>query len=416
MTTMTVAVLHNYYQHRGGEDAVFEAETALLEARGHRVVRFTKHNDDVHGYSRLALARATVWNPDTCRELSALLSRERPDVVHCHNTLPLLSPSVYAAARNAGIPVVQTLHNYRLLCANALLFREGRVCEDCVGKTLPLSGVRHKCYRSSAAASAVVAGMTAWHRFVGTWQHSVHTYIVLTEFARQTFMRGGLPADKLVVKPNFVEQTMSLPTFKLHDRQRPYLLYVGRLSHEKGVSTLIEAAKRLQHGGLDSAEVWVVGDGPLEASLRHSIAEYSLRSVKLLGRKSPSEVIHLLQGALCLVFPSTLYETFGKSMAEAFACGTPVICSRLGAMQEVVEHGITGFHCNPGDAEDFARAIQHCVTLAAQKPDEYLALRQTARQRYEERYTAERNAEQLERIYERALNSSPGRFKSVCQC
>jgi glycosyltransferase involved in cell wall biosynthesis len=403
---MTVAVLHNYYQHRGGEDAVFEAETALLEARGHRVVRFTKHNDDVRGRSPLALARATVWNPDTYRELSALLIRERPDVVHCHNTLPLLSPSVYAAACDAGIPVVQTLHNYRLLCANALLFRQGRVCEDCVGKVLPLSGVWHKCYRSSAAASAVVAGMTAWHRLTGTWQHSVHTYIVLTEFARQTFIRGGLPADKLVVKPNFVEQQTSPPTFNLHDRQRPYLLYVGRLSHEKGASTLIEAAKRLQREGFDDAELWIVGDGPLEESLRQSIADHALHAVHLMGRKSPSEVIQLLQGALCLVFPSTLYETFGKSMVEAFACGTPVMCSRLGAMQEVVEHGITGFHFNSGDADDLARTIRHCVGLAAQKPDEYLALRRTARQRYEERYTAEQNAQQLEQIYERALNNS----------
>ncbi len=386
---MTIAVLHNYYQYRGGEDSVFEAETALLEARGHRVIRYTVHNDAVNGRSALWLAQATVWNRETYAALQDLFRRENPDVVHCHNTLPLLSPSAYTAANDAGIPVVQTLHNYRLLCPNALFFRDGHVCEDCLGKSIALPGVRHKCYRESTAASALVAGMTALHRFWGTWDKSVTVYLALTDFARRKFIEGGLPAEKIFIKPNFVEHDAGIGS-----GTGDYALYVGRLSPEKGAMTLLEAWKQLP----STMPLVIVGDGPLQTTMAEFIALNGLTNVSLIGRKTMPEVMELMKGARCLVFPSTLYETFGKSMIEAFACGTPVICSRLGAMQELVEDGVTGFHFTVSNTANLAAKL-HAMWQMPQT--EYAQMRQNARHVYEQRYTAEQNMAQLEEIYRR---------------
>lgn len=395
--SMTIAVLHNYYQHRGGEDTVFEAEARLLEERGHRVIRYAVHNDTVGGYSQLQLARATVWNPETYKALTALFSAEKPDVVHCHNTLPIISPSAYTAAHDAGIPVVQTLHNYRLLCPNALFFRDGHVCEDCLGKTFALPAVVHKCYRGSTPASAVVAGMTAWHRVIGTWEKRVGRYIALTEFARAKFIEGGLPKEKIVVKPNFVEADAG---FADAQETRNYVLYVGRLSKEKGLMTALEAWRLLclSNSALSSSaqEFHIIGEGPMEEEARAFVAQHNLDSVRFLGGKPLAEVLETMKLARMLIFPSLLYETFGKSMVEAFSGGTPVIASRLGALAEVVSDGKTGFHFAVGDAQNLAECIQRMNALS---PQEYSAMRRTARTEYEAHYTAEANMRLLENIY-----------------
>jgi glycosyltransferase involved in cell wall biosynthesis len=437
---VTILVAHNYYQHRGGEDAVFEAEAALLAARGHNVVRYTAHNDhvqDVQSFTRgftgtlaeafsgtftgtliskLALARAAVFNPASYDAVHSLIRQHSPDVLHVHNTLPLLSAAVYAAANDAGVPVVQTLHNYRLLCPNALFFRDGRVCEDCLGKTFALDGILHGCYRGSRSASAVVAGSTAWHTLRGTWARSVTTYIALTEFARQKFIAGGLPAEKIVVKPNFVDEisegikTLQTSNDQLH--QVPHTaLFVGRLSPEKGIVTLLRAWKIFmteygaEHGAEHSATaiLRIVGDGPLESELRAFIRDHNVPNVELLGRKPLAEVLRQMAHARCLVFPSELYETFGKSMIEAFSCGTPVLCSRLGAMEEVVADGVTGFHFSPADAPHLASTLARLWAMPA--PD-YAAMRRAARQTYEAHYTADRNGGALEAIYEAAIKAA----------
>lgn len=393
---MTIALLHNYYQYRGGEDTVFEAEARLLEERGHRVVRYAVHNDSVSAYSQLQLARATVWNPDSYKALVALFRAEKPNVVHCHNTLPIISPSAYQAANDMGIPVVQTLHNYRLLCPNALFFRDGHVCEDCLGKTFAVPALRHKCYRGSMPASAVVAGMTAWHRLAGTWENSVSRYIALTGFARAKFIEGGLPEGKIVVKPNFVETDIG---FASTSETKNYALYVGRLSEEKGLMTALEAWQLL---GLSSAEqeFHIIGDGPLEEEARAFVERHNLDSVRFLGRKTSLEALHAMKFARMLIFPSLLYETFGKSMIEAFSGGTPVIASRLGALAEVVVDGRTGFHFAVGSAENLASCIERMNALSSA---EYETMRCAARTEYETHYTAEANMQLLERIYAECL-------------
>ena len=247
-------MLHNHYQQPGGEDQVFEVEGALLEAHGHRVLRYTQHNDSVADMTRAELAKATVWNTVAYRELRTLIREEQPQVAHFHNTFPLISPAAYHAARAERVPVVQTLHNYRLICPSALFFREGRVCEDCSGKAVPWPGVAHACYRGSRSSSAAVAAMLTAHRVLGTWSRAVDAYIGLTEFARQRFVRGGLPAEKIVVKPNFVH-----PDPGAGGGDGEYVLFVGRLSEEKGVDTLLKAWKRPRV----RVPLKIVGDGPL---------------------------------------------------------------------------------------------------------------------------------------------------------
>jgi glycosyltransferase involved in cell wall biosynthesis len=383
-----VLTVHNGYQQPGGEDQVFLAESALLESYGHRVVRYTTHNDQVAGMNRLALAGNTVWNSGTYQKLRALIRQERPQVVHFHNTFPLVSPAGYYAAKAEGVPVVQTLHNYRLLCPNALFFRDGGVCEDCMGKAVPWPGIVHKCYRGSRAASGVVAAMLTTHRVLRTWTEKVDVYVALTEFARRKFVEGGLPAEKLMVKPNFV-----YPDPGPGEGRGGYVLFVGRLSPEKGVGTLLAAYQHLDK----RSPLKVVGGGPLtqkvvEAASRHPYIEY-------LGYRPPEEVQTLMKDASILVLPSEWYEGFSRVAAEAFATATPIVAAAIGASIELVEHGRTGLHFHPGDPEDLAAQIRWFFSHA----EEHARMRREVRTEYEAKYTAQRNYQMLLEIYGSAL-------------
>jgi hypothetical protein len=196
---MRQLLVHNRYQQPGGEDAVFEAEAALLQRHGHDVEQWVEDNREIPTTPTARLAAHTVWSSPAVRRLEAILHRTRPEVVHFHNTFPLISPAAYVTCRRQGVPVVQTLHNYRLICPNAMLFRDGHPCEECVGRVVPWPGVVHACYRGSRAQTAVAAAMLATHRVRGTWTRDVDVYVALTQFARGKFLRGGLPETRIVV-------------------------------------------------------------------------------------------------------------------------------------------------------------------------------------------------------------------------
>jgi glycosyltransferase involved in cell wall biosynthesis len=385
---MKILAVHNRYQQPGGEDEVFLAETTLLESYGHRVVRYSTHNDRVADMNPLALAGNTLWNTSTYRELRALIRRERPQAAHFHNTFPLVSPAGYYAARAEGVPVVQTLHNYRLLCPNALFFRDGRACEDCMGKVVTWPGIVHKCYRGSRAASGLVTAMLTTHRALGTWTKMVDVYIVLTEFARRKFIEGGLPAEKLIVKPNFV-----YPDPGPGEGGGGYALFVGRLAPEKGTETMLAAWDRLG----TRIPLKIVGDGALRDRVVEAAARQS--NVEWLGHRPVEDVPALMRKADMLIFPSEWYETFGRVAAEAFAAGTPVIAANTGAAAELVEHGRTGLKFRPGDPEDLITQVEWAMSHSA----ELRRMREEVRAEYEAKYTAERNYRALMKIYEAAL-------------
>ena len=387
---MRILRVHNAYQHRGGEDVVVAAETKLLRSHGKSVETLIISNDTITTQrsilATLELGLSTVWS-HSGREAVAQAARDyQPDIVHFDNTFPLISPGAYSSARASGPAVVQTLHNYRTLCPNALFYRDGHVCEDCLGKTIPYPGVIHSCYRGSPAQTGVVAAMLTYHRLRRTWIQDVDRYIALTEFARQKFIEGGLPKDRIAVKPNFVDAASpSLGT------RGDHFLFVGRLSPEKGVTTLLQAQDR--HG----QEVRIAGDGLLSESL-HTAAR-AQPSFKVLGHLSVDQVRAEMLQARALLFPSKWYEGFPITITEAFANSLPVIASRFGAMAEVIEDNVTGLLFAPGDADDLAAKVR----WAAAHPDEMRRMGESARREYETKYTPERNYEMLIEIYERAI-------------
>jgi glycosyltransferase involved in cell wall biosynthesis len=391
---MKILLVHNSYQQPGGEDIVFEQERQLLESAGHAVVAFHRANQEIAGYSawqHLGLVKQTVWAGDVKNEITALLRQERPDVVHVHNTLPMISPSIYWACREAGTPVVQTLHNYRLLCSASTLFRSGKICEECVEHSL-WRGIRYGCYRNSRAATATVAVMLAAHRALGTWTQVVDCYLALTEFARQKFIAAGLPQEKVMIKPNCLYCDPGT-----EDGTRKYALFVGRLAAVKGLPTMLLAWARLHH----QIPLLIVGDSPLRPQLETQAKQFGLTSICFMGQLPREQTLAMMKAAQFLVFPSEWYEGFPMALVEAFACGTPVLCSRLGGLPDIVADGRTGLHFTSGDADDLARKVE----WAWANPQALREMGRNARAEYEAKYTAERNYQMLMEIYQRVLDS-----------
>ncbi len=385
---MKVVQVHNLYQQQGGEDEVCAAEYGLLADRGHQVVQYLIHNDAIEDMSAVDLAVRTIWNNNTYREIRNLLRAERPDVVHAHNTFPLVSPSLYYAAAAEGVPVIQTLHNFRLLCPAATLFRNGRVCQECVGKSVPYPSVLHACYRGSRSASAVTASMLIAHRLARTWTAKVSAFIALTDFSRTKFIQGGLPVEKIIVKPNCLAEDPGVG-----DGAGGYALFAGRLTEEKGLRMLLAAWEQLGSG----IPLKIAGDGPLSEWLRAQVAR--LPDVEWLGRCDRSAMTSLLQNAACLVFPSQYYENLPMTIVEAFASGTPVIASRLGSLPEIVQDGGNGLHFAPGDPTDLAAQVQSMLS----DPHRLQVMRKSARATYEQRYTGAKNYISLMDLYKSVI-------------
>jgi glycosyltransferase involved in cell wall biosynthesis len=396
---VNILLLHNHYQQPGGEDRVFVNEAQLLEAAGHRVTRYSLHNDAVASLGRARLAAATLWNRRVHGELRRLIRRDAIDLCHFHNTFPLASPAVYWAARSEGAATVQTLHNYRLLCPAATLYREGRPCEDCAGRFFALPAVAHACYRQDRLATFATAAMLSLHRTLGTWSKAVDVYIALTPFAREAFVAAGLPAGKTVVKPN-MHPVRGGPG----GGNGGYVVFAGRLSPEKGVGTLLEAWARYR----PPFRLKIAGDGPLGA--RVAVAAASVPNIEWLGQVEREKLDTVIAEAALLVFPSEWYESGPLTVIEALARGTPVVTSALGGMPWLVKDGVTGLHFQPGDAAGLARRIE----WAHAHPAELRAMRPAARRDYENRFAPEKNLALLTDIYRQARNCARERTGTVC--
>jgi glycosyltransferase involved in cell wall biosynthesis len=398
---MKIIIAHNQYKQQGGEDVVFEQERQLLERNGHEVRVYCRSNFEIDSYpgiKRLVLLQKAIWSGDTYRDFGEMLRREKPDVVHIHNTWVMISPSIYQACKEAGVPVVQTFHNYRLMCPPGTFFRDGKTCEECLHHGQWRS-VLHGCYRNSRIITAAKALMLATHRWRGTWA-GIDYYVALTQFSRRQFLRGGLPAEKLFVKPNFVHPDPGVST----DRA-DYALFIGRLSPEKRVSTILSAWSQLR----SRIELFIIGGGPEAGELKEEAVRQDLDHVYFRGHQPRNQVLTFLRRARFLIFSSEWYENFPVTIAEAFACGVPVICSRMGAMQEIVEDGRTGLHFVPGHAADLAAKVEWAWT----HPERMQEMGREARREYESKYTAEKNYPMLMEIYQRAIAGRGSQTQSV---
>jgi len=391
---MKILLVHNSYQQHGGEDVVFQQEKELLQGGGHEVITYEKNNEDAlqeANQSKVLLGARTIWAVSSRKEFRSMLRQHKPDIVHVHNTFVMISPSIYSACKEEGVPVVQTLHNYRLICPAATLFRDGRICEECVGGGI-WRGVLHGCYRDSRAATATVALMLTTHRLLGTWEQLIDHYIALTEFARQKFVAAGLPEEKISVKPNFV---LSDPGER--STLGRFALFVGSLSDAKGVWALLHAwqTNRL------SIPLRIVGDGPLKEELVNFAQRNQLVNVSFTGQLPHSRVLNLMKKARCLIFPSEWYEPFGLTLLEAFACGLPVISSGIESLRDLVRPEDTGLVFNAGNSQDLADKVH----WAWDHPAEMRAIGKNARAEYQLKYTAEQNYTSLMNIYERTLHT-----------
>ena len=384
---MKILTVHNKYKFRGGEDESRESEDRLLISKGHEIRQIIFDNKTIVGAATMRAGLSASWSSAAYRRVQQEISSWRPDVLDVHNFFPLASPAVHYAAFNMGIPVVQTLHNYRLFCPGAILFRNGAPCEDCIHSWFPWRGIVHRCYRGSALQTSAVSLMIALHRKLRTWERIVSQFIAVSEFEKRKFVEAGFPESKIMTKPNFVldsgDPGMGGGEF----------VFVGRLAPEKGIRTLL-AAMALTDSSVSLA---IVGDGPLESEVRSAAARDP--RIRYLGRISQPDVLDLVGRAISLIFPSEWYETFGRVAAEAFARGTPVLAAQVGAVAEIVEEGRTGLHFTPADPQDLARKM----TWLLGNPEAVAQMRVAARREFEEKYTAERNYGLLIEAYERAI-------------
>lgn len=389
---MRVLMVHTFYREPGGEDIVYQSEAELLESRGHAVHREEFSNLSIPETPSLresfGLAIGAVWSREVHDRFTQVIREFKPDVAHFHNTFLQVPLSVYAHCRRQGVAVVQTLHNYRLLCPSATFYRDGGVCTDCLGRRFAYPGIVHACYRGSRGMSATIAVMHGAHRLKGTWTNDIDRFIALSPASRNIFIEGGLPQDRIAVKPNFL--IGDPPT---GDHAGGFAIFVGRLAQGKGVKTLIEAWRDVDPG----FDLKIVGIGPLEEYVRE-IAD-AHESIEWLGWRPQDEVLELVGKASVLVFPSEWNETFGRTIAEAFARGTPVLASNLGAARQLVTDGVTGLQFEAGNACELADKANWLY----RNPEKLRVMGEGARALYEREFTADRNYEQLIEIYDQAV-------------
>lgn len=386
-------MVHNYYQQSGGEDRVLEREVNLLRENGLDVKIYSVSNNQISNmniFQKVSLLVSPIWSFRMYRKFKNYLLKNKPDIVHFHNFFPLISPSAYYACHSLNIPVVQTLHNYRLLCPAATFLRKNEICEKCLNGSI-LNSVKNGCYRDSVIQTLPVAAMIKFNKFIRTWDRKVDRYIALTEFAKKKFIEGGIPEPKIVVKPNFMAPKEKMP--KINEKEN-YILFVGRISKEKGVDILISAWEKI----LDKQgnKLLIVGDGPEKKLLEEQYNQH--KDIEFLGKLDEDQVLTFMKRAKYLVVPSIWYEGFPMTIIEAFSVGTPVIASNIGSLQEVVVHGQNGFHFNYGDSN----ALKECLEMAL-KFNDYQDLIQNTFDIYLNNYTPDINFKMLMNIYNNVM-------------
>ena len=388
---MKILLCHNFYQQSGGEDVAVLALRELLEAKGHQVIFYTEDNREIKKYGvfrKAGFIPRTVFSGRTYRRLRRIAGQEKPDIAHVHNVFPLVSPAVYVALKRACIPIVQTIHNYRLMCINGLFLRDGRICERCKAGNF-FSGFRFKCYRNSYTLSGLYALSIGGHRRWGTF-NLIDRFVAPSHFAAMKIAESGVAdISKISVLENFLPSP--IPECGDSDLANPYIVYLGRLSHEKGIITLLKAM-----ADTPALRLKLMGTGPLEQAIQSYICDHRLGNVEMLGFIDGEEKYRILRGALCCVVPSECYETFGSPVIESASVGTPVVASRIGALAETIVHGENGVFFASGESADLRAKLE----MLAASPEFVRRIGQRARQQVEARYTSDAHYERLMNLYE----------------
>ncbi len=388
---MRILSVHNYYQYRGGEDVSHDLEAEMLRKRGHVVFDYVVDNAQITSRLPLSVGFRAIWSDSDYRAVRKLIRAQGIEMVKIDNFFPLLSPSIHNAAWREGVPVVQIIRDYRLICPEGRFIRDEKICQLCSAKAFPLSSLVHGCYRSSRVQTAAVVGMLTVHRLLRTWSNTVTAYIAVSEFVKHILIDNHFPADRVCVKPDFV------PDVEAGPGGGDYALFVGRLSPEKGLSTLLQAWQRM----LPRLHLKIVGDGPLRPEVEQ--AAQAVPDIQYLGPLPIQDVLTLMGRARVLLFSSIGYETFGRTIVEAFAKGLPVITTRLGNMDAMVEEYRTGLKYEPGNPEDLLLKIGWMRS----HPQQWEKMRTACRETYLENYTEERNYAMLMKIFENALATGP---------
>lgn len=390
---MRILKVHNYYTQPGGEDTVLQAETDLLRKNGHEVIEYQEFNLRINSLNQAKVALQTIWSIDAYRKIKDILQKEKPDLVHFHNTFPLISPAAYYACQEFNIPVLQTLDNQRLICPAASFFRDGKLCLDCMGKTPPWPGVLHACYHGSHVHTSVVASMLTVHRWLHTWKTKVDVFLSSTNFYREIFIKAGIPKEKIRVLPHFVP---SEPRASTKDSTGDYALFIGRLDPEKGIQTLLEAWRYV------NIPLKIRGSGQWDDQVRMFVREHDLNQVQFLGRLDEDELSGLIRGARVLIVPSEgYYETFGMVIIEAYARKIPVIASNIGVLPEMVIDHETGLLFEAGNPIDLAQK----VSWLWHHPDQVSSMAERSYIEYKQKYTADRGYQMLHDVYVQTIAS-----------
>jgi glycosyltransferase involved in cell wall biosynthesis len=389
---MKILYLVNYYQEPGGENLWGASEASLMSGRGHETIAYTRTNTEIRDFNLLqktGLVFRTTWAHDSWKAIRRLIREHRPDIVHSFNQHVMISPSAYYACKAEGVPVLQTIYNYRLVCPGATLYRNGAVCTQCRDRSL-LASVAHGCFRASRAQTAVLATSLQVHRIAGTWRKAVSGYIVPSRFMGSKLMELGISPDRIHFKPNYHEPDPG-------PRQAPqdFALYIGRLTVEKGVRTLLNAWRSNQQ----LPRLIIAGGGPLEPECR-ALAAAHPGKVTFLGQVTHDRVIELTKSAICLLVPSEWLEGFPHVLLESLGCGVPLVASRIGTLAEVIEHERNGLLFEPGSPAALAAAVQRLTG----SPSFASECGRRARQDYLDKYTAQKNYEILLGIYETILS------------
>ncbi|BCS80361.1 glycosyltransferase family 4 protein [Anaerocellum diazotrophicum] len=345
---MKVLLVHEFYRQYGGEDRVFEQEKRLLRENGIEVYEYTFHNSDISLFQLPFLVKNMIFNRKTYKDVKRIVRENKIDVVHCHNIFPYISPSVYVAAKESGAKVIQTLHNYRFICPNSTFYdyKKNKICTKCLDKGI-INAITSDC-TYDWMRNVVLALVNTIYKRKNIFDH-VDKFIALTNFSKNIFVKFGIPAEKIAVKPNFIFEEDIKPVYEKED----YIIFVGRLSYEKGIMTLLQAMKELN----DEVKLLIVGDGPLRDEVIKFIQKNNLKNTKYLGPQKREKVLELIGKAKFLVFPSLWFEGFPMVLLEAFSVGTPVLASNLGGIPEIVEEGVNGRLFDPCEKNNIAYII-----------------------------------------------------------